>query len=224
MTEITSPSESWMFTGIVAEIGAVQSLVGGAEGYQLRVRAQNVVEDLKLGDSVAVNGACLTVTSFDAGGFTVGLSPETLRRTNLGEARPGDRVNLERALRPTDRMGGHYVQGHVDGVGSVAGRRREGDALLVRFTCPAELSRYIVEKGFIAVDGISLTVTGRGEGWFTVSLIPFTQQSVTLSDKGVGERANLEVDIIAKYVESLLGGREQGGVITERLLAEEGFM
>lgn len=193
-------------------------------GHQLRVRAGKVLEDLKLGDSVAVNGTCLTVTSFDAGAFVVGLSPETLRRTNLGELRPGDRVNLERALRPTDRMGGHYVQGHVDGVGTVVERRREGDAVNVRLSCGPELSRYVVEKGFIAVDGISLTVTGCGDGWFSVSLIPFTQQSVTLGGKGVGEKVNVEVDIMAKYVEGFLARQERGRGITPEFLTEQGFI
>jgi len=213
-----------MFTGIVEEIGTVESLARAGGGHQLRVRARKVLEGLRLGDSVAVNGACLTATAFDGESFTVGLSPETLRRTNLGEVGPGDRVNLERALRPIDRMGGHFVQGHVDGVGSVADRRQEGDAVNLRFVCPPELSRYVVEKGFIAVDGVSLTVTARGDGWFTVTLIPFTQQAVTLSDKRVGEKVNLEVDIIAKYVESLLGRREGGGRITAEFLVEQGFM
>lgn len=188
------------------------------------MRARAVLEGLKLGDSVAVNGACLTVTRFDALGFTVGLSPETLRRTNLGQLRPGTKVNLERALRPSDRMGGHFVQGHVDAVATIAGRRREADALVVRFEVPHELSRYVVEKGFIAVDGISLTVTACGEGWFEVSLIPFTQQVVTLAEKGLGEKVNLEVDIIAKYVESFLARRESRKGITAEFLAEQGFM
>ncbi len=216
--------ETRMFTGIVEEVGRVELLAKVGGGYQLRVRARKVLEELKLGESVAVNGTCLTVTRFDAGVFLVGLSPETLRRTNLGELKPGDRVNLERALRPTDRMGGHYVQGHVDGVGSVAERRRDGDALVLRFGCPPELSRYVVEKGFVAVDGISLTVTGCGEGWFSVSLIPFTQEAVTLADRGVGEKVNLEVDIMAKYVESLLARREGGRGITPEYLAEQGFI
>jgi len=152
------------------------------------------------------------------------LAPETLRRTNLGDAKAGERVNLERALRPNDRMGGHYVQGHVDGVGTVASRRREGDALLVRFTMPGALSHYVVEKGFISVDGVSLTVTGCGEDWFSVSIIPFTQQEVTLPEKGAGARVNLEVDIMAKYVESFLSRREGKRGVTEQFLAEQGFM
>jgi len=212
-----------MFTGIVEETGIVESLAQSGGGHHLRVRAQQVLEGMKLGDSIAVNGTCLTVTGFDSTSFTVGLSPETLRRTNLGELRQGSKVNLERALRPLDRMGGHFVQGHVDGVAVVAEKRPEGSALAIRFRAPAELSRYIVEKGFVAVDGISLTVTACGEGWFAVSLIPFTQQVVTLADKTVGERVNLEVDIIAKYVESLLAGREPRRGITAEFLAEQGF-
>jgi len=212
-----------MFTGIVEEVGVIGSLVRAGAGYRLWVRGRRVLEDLKLGDSVAVNGACLTAAELGESAFAVDLSPETLRRTNLGELKPGDRVNLERALRPLDRMGGHFVQGHVDGVGTIAERRLEGDAVNVRFTCPADLSRYIVEKGFVAVDGVSLTVTARGEGWFAVSLVPFTQQAVTLTDKRVGAKVNLEVDIIGKYVESLIAVRREGTGITHRFLAEHGF-
>ncbi|MGI5835032.1 MAG: riboflavin synthase [Chloroflexota bacterium] len=213
-----------MFTGIVEETGIVESLIQSGGGYHLRVRGKTVLEGLKLGDSIAVNGTCLTVTRFDASGFTVGLSPETLRRTNLGELRSGSKVNLERALRPTDRMGGHFVQGHVDGVATVTERRREADALAIRFKVPEDLSRYIVEKGFIAVDGISLTVTACGEGWFEVTLIPFTQQMVTLGEKGVGDKVNIEVDIISKYVESFLARRESRRGITADFLAEQGFV
>jgi riboflavin synthase len=213
-----------MFTGIVEEVGIVEMLAGASGGYLLRVRAGRVVEDVRLGDSIAVNGACLTVTSFDPRGFTVGLSPETLRRTTLGGLTPGGKVNLERALRPTDRMGGHYVQGHVDGVGTVSQRTREGDALNIKVTLSPELSRFIVEKGFVAVDGVSLTVTNCGEDWFAVSLIPFTQTAVTLAEKGMGAKVNIEVDIIAKYVESFLARRRQGGSITSGFLAEHGFM
>ncbi len=213
-----------MFTGIIEEIGTVESLAHVGGGYQLAVRAEKVVEDVRLGDSISVNGACLTVTRFDSRGFAVGLSPETLRRTNLGEVRPGGRVNLERALRPSDRLGGHYVQGHVDGVGTVVQKRKEGDSLAMRFDVPADISRYVVEKGFIAVDGISLTVTSCGDGWFSVALIAFTQEAVTLPDKKAGDRVNLEVDIIGKYVESFLSRQGMRRGITEEMLVEEGFM
>lgn len=213
-----------MFTGIVEEVGSVAGLTQEKGGYGLRVHAEKVVEDARLGDSIAVNGACLTVTQFDSSGFVVGLSPETLRRTNLGDLKPGDPVNLERALRPTDRLGGHFVQGHVDGVGTITQKRREGDSLVMRFQTPPEVSRYIVEKGFIAVDGISLTVTGCGDGWFTVALIAFTQQVVTLPNKKVGDAVNLEVDIIGKYVDSLLSRRDGRRGVTAEMLAEEGFI
>ena len=213
-----------MFTGIVEETGLVDSLSHVGGGYQLRVRAKQALDGLKIGDSVAVNGACLTVTRFDPSSFTVGLSPETLRRTNLGGLKAGDRVNLERALRPVDRLGGHFVQGHVDGVATVIGRRSEGDAVVMRFETPKGLSKYIVEKGFVALDGVSLTVVARSEGWFEVSLIPFTRQIVTLAEKKVGDGANLEVDIISKYVESILASRETRKGITAEFLAEQGFI
>lgn len=213
-----------MFTGIVEEVGFVESVARAGGGHHLSVKARLVVADVALGDSISVNGACLTVTRFDSSGFTVGLSRETLRRTNLGDLRPGDKVNLERALRPGDRMGGHYVQGHVDAVGTVAERRQEGDSLVVTIGFPGELGKFVVEKGFIAVDGVSLTVTASGDDWLSVALIPFTQQVVTLPDKRQGARVNLEVDIIAKYVESILSRREQRGRVTRELLAEQGYL
>lgn len=193
-----------MFTGIVEEVGRVAALRQEGEAVLLDVAAQTVVENVHLGDSIAVDGACLTVTYFDAAGFTVGLSPETLRRTSLGERAPGDPVNLERALAVGARMGGHYVQGHVDGVGRLVGRRPEGDSLVVTFAAPPDLLRYIVVKGFIAVDGISLTVTERVEDRFSVALVAYTQSAVVLPHKPDQASVNLEVDIIAKYVESLL--------------------
>lgn len=213
-----------MFTGIVEEMGRIQTLTQSGGGYQLRVRATRVVSDVKIGDSISVNGTCLTVTDFDKTGFVVGLSPETLRRTNLGDLKPGDEVNLERALRPTDRLGGHYVQGHVDGVAMVTETRVEGDSLVMRFEVPPEISRYIVEKGFVAVDGVSLTVTGGGEDWFSVALIVFTQHAVTLAGKRAGARVNVEVDIIGKYVESFLSRKDIRRGVTPEMLAEEGFI
>jgi riboflavin synthase len=193
-----------VFTGIIEEIGRVEWLGERAGGVALRVGARTVVQDLRLGDSISVNGACLTVTEVTGGSFSVGLSPETLRRTNLGELRPGDEVNLERALAVGGRLGGHYVQGHVDGVGTIVGRRPEGDSLWMTFEAPADLLRYLVVKGFVAVDGISLTITERQGATFSVALVAYTQGAVTLPRKPVGARVNLEVDIIAKYVESLL--------------------
>ena len=193
-----------MFTGIVEETGTVHVLQERDGGVALQVAAQAVCEDLRLGDSVAVNGVCLTVTAHDAGGFTVGLAPETLRRTNLGDLRPGVRVNLERAVAAGGRMGGHYVQGHVDGVGEIVSARPEGDSLWMTFRAPPDLLPYLVVKGFVAVDGISLTIAERRDDTFSVALVAYTRSIVTLASKRPGDRVNLEVDVIAKYVESLL--------------------
>ncbi len=189
-----------MFTGIVEEVGRVAALASG----RLTVAAAAVMPGLKLGDSVAVNGACLTVVSRDQGSFAVDLAPETLRRTSLGELQPGQAVNLERALALGDRLGGHMVQGHVDGYGRIASRRPEGECVILRVTCPRRLMPYIVEKGFVAVDGISLTVVKKGPSSFTISVIPYTLASTNLHERPAGARVNLEVDILAKYVESLM--------------------
>ena len=166
-----------------------------------------MLSDVKIGDSISVNGACLTVVEFDGRSFAVDLAPETLRRTSLGEAGPGSAVNLERALAASDRMGGHIVQGHVDGTGSITGLTPEADCYIMEIEAPDSLVPYIVEKGFIAVDGISLTVVQRTERRFTISVIPFTMQNTNLHEKSVGDRVNLEADILAKYVESLLQSR-----------------
>jgi riboflavin synthase len=193
-----------LFTGIVEETGTIRALEERYASVSLRVEAHTVCEDLRLGDSVAVNGVCLTVTAYDAAGFTVGLAPETLRRTDLGDLRAGDRVNLERAVAAGGRMGGHYVQGHVDGTGEIVSVRPEGDSLWMTFRASADLLPYLVVKGFVAIDGISLTITERREDTFSVALVAYTQSVVTLASKRPGDRVNLEVDVIAKYVESLL--------------------
>lgn len=192
-----------MFTGIVEEVGRVS----GLHNYRFVINAENVLSDVKIGDSISVNGACLTVVEFDGQSFAVDLAPETLRRTSLGEAGPGSAVNLERALAASDRMGGHIVQGHVDGTGSITGLTPEADCYIMEIEAPDSLVPYIVEKGFIAVDGISLTVVQRTERRFTISVIPFTMQNTNLHEKSVGDRVNLEADILAKYVESLLQSR-----------------
>ena len=192
-----------MFTGIVEEVGQVASL----SDYRLVVRAETVLEDAHVGDSISVNGACLTVVEFDAGSFAVDLAPETLRRTSLGQAGPGSAVNLERALAAHDRMGGHIVQGHVDSTGDITAITPEADCFVLEIESPAPLAPYIVEKGFIAVDGISLTVVQSAELRFTISIIPFTMQHTNLRERKVGDKVNLEADILAKYVESLLAAR-----------------
>ncbi|MBM2810895.1 MAG: riboflavin synthase, alpha subunit [Chloroflexi bacterium] len=198
-----------MFTGIVEEVGSIRSLAREADSVVLSVSAGVVRDGLRPGDSVSVDGACLTVTGLDAEGFTVGLSPETLRRTSLGAVGEGTRVNLERAVRVGDRLGGHIVQGHVDGVGMLTGLRPEGDSVIVTVEAPESLGRYIVEKGFVAVDGASLTVTARDGFTFSIALVSYSQEHLALADKPVGSQVNIEVDIVAKYVESLLGARLQ---------------
>ncbi len=192
-----------MFTGIVEEVGQVGSL----SDYRLVIQAKTVLEDVHVGDSISVNGACLTVVEFDSGSFVVDLAPETLRRTSLGQVGTGGAVNLERALAAHDRMGGHIVQGHVDGTGDITGITPEADCFILEIEAPKSLEPYIVEKGFIAVDGISLTVVQSAELRFTISIIPFTMQHTNLRERVIGDRVNLEADILAKYVESLLAAR-----------------
>ena len=190
-----------MFTGIVEEVGVVAKISDNG----MTVRASKVLEDVKLGDSIAVNGTCLTAVSFTKSEFSVDLSPETMRRTSLGQLSEGSSVNLERALLASDRMGGHIVQGHVDGTGRIMSSKTEGDSIIFRVRIPKRLNPYIVEKGFVAVDGISLTVVKRGASSFTLAVIPYTLKNTSLASLSVGDRVNLEADILAKYVESLLG-------------------
>ena len=189
-----------MFTGIVEELGVVAKISNNA----MTVQASKVTEDLKLGDSIAVNGTCLTAVNFSRTEFSVDLSPETMRRTSLGQLSEGSPVNLERALLACDRMGGHIVQGHVDSTGRVMSSKVDGDSIIFRIRVPKRLNPYIVEKGFIAVDGISLTVVKRGASSFTLAVIPYTLKNTNLASVSIGDRVNLEADILAKYVESLL--------------------
>jgi riboflavin synthase len=205
-----------LFTGIIEEVGTVKALGSG----RLSVSAAKVLEKTGLGDSIAVNGACLTVTALDSASFTIDVMPETLRRTTLGLLRPGSGVNLERALMVGGRLGGHFVQGHVDATGKVLDLKAEGDAVIARFGAPPEVLRYVVEKGFIAVDGVSLTVVGFDRTSLSVSLVGYTLKQTTLGSRRVGDAVNLEVDILAKYVEKTGGGR---GGITLDFLADHGF-
>jgi riboflavin synthase len=196
----------YVFTGIVEELGTVVDTAAD----RLVVSGPLVTKDTAHGDSIAVNGACLTVVEVHGEAFTADVMTETWRRTALGALRPGDRVNLERAATPSTRLGGHLVQGHVDGVGTVAAHEPGERWATVRFTVPAALGRYLVEKGSVAVDGVSLTVVDAGPDWFTVGLIPTTLELTTLGRKRAGDPVNIEVDVIAKYVEKLLDTR--GGV------------
>ena len=194
-----------MFTGLVERMGEVRWIdADGAGGCQIELAAPGFAAELSLGESVAVNGACLTVIERNAESFRFQAGPETLRRTNLGELAPGDRVNLERALRLSDRLGGHLVQGHIDGVGRIVSRDQQGEWETVWFACPAELATQMVCKGSIAVDGVSLTLMDVAVDQFSVMLIPHTLTNTTLGFKLPGAAVNLETDLIAKYVSKLL--------------------
>ncbi|RZS89376.1 riboflavin synthase alpha chain [Motilibacter rhizosphaerae] len=193
-----------MFTGIIEELGTIEAVEQLADSARLRVRGPLVTSDAVHGASIAVNGVCLTVVELAEGAFTADVMQETLDRSALGGLGAGDRVNLERPVRLQDRLGGHVVQGHVDGVGTVASRTPGEKWEVVRVALPAGLRRYVVEKGSITVDGISLTVSAVGPDWFEVSLIPTTLELTTLGTKQPGAPVNLEVDVLAKYVENLL--------------------
>jgi riboflavin synthase len=198
-----------MFTGIVEEVGTVRAVEHHGNHVRLAVGCATVTQDTSLGDSISVNGCCVTVTALPAeGGFTADLMGETLDRTAIGALQPGDRVNLERALRAGDRLGGHLVQGHVDGVAEVLAVEPRQDWTVMTCSLPSNLARYVVEKGSITVDGTSLTVmnvnTGSGRSSFAVGLIPHTLAVTILGTRTVGDRVNLEVDVVAKYVERLL--------------------
>ena len=205
-----------MFTGIVEELGEVVGVDSDGIGARIRIRGPLVTADAARGDSIAINGVCLTVTGTADGEFSADVMGETLARSSLGSLQPGAAVNLERPLRPDDRLGGHIVQGHVDGTGTIVARQPAGSSETVRISIPPQLARYLVEKGSVAVDGISRTISSLGEGpagsEFEVSLIPETLARTTLGRKQPGEIVNLEVDMIAKYVERLLGATaEQPG-------------
>jgi riboflavin synthase len=216
-----------MFTGLVAELGTVQRLDRQGESYHLTVSAVKVMQNLKIGDSVAVNGACLTVVDMHDSVFTADVMPETVRLTNIGSLHAGDKVNLERTLRLCDGLDGHIVSGHVEGLGTIISRRPEGIANVVEIAAEARLLRYILPKGSIAIDGISLTVTAVAESSFSVAIIPHTAQETTLGFKGVGDKVNLETDIIGKYVERLLNTGAYGKSekqLDKNILLENGFI
>ena len=217
-----------MFTGLVAELGTVQRLARQGNSYHLTVGAKKVLENLKIGDSVAVNGACLTVVRMDDSGFTADVMPETVRLTNIGSLQPGSKVNLERTLRLCDGLDGHIVSGHVEGLGTISEQRPEGIAVVVTISTPPELLKYIIKKGSIAIDGISLTVTEVTDTSFSVSLIPHTAKETTLGLKKVGDSVNLETDILGKYVERMLTWHQKQEGKTDTLdmnmLLENGFV
>lgn len=207
-----------MFTGIIEEIGTIREVRSG----KLKIAAETVLEGTKVGDSIAVNGVCLTAASIDGGTFTADVMPETLRRSNLGGLHSGSRVNLERAAAVGSRLGGHIVSGHIDGTGVIRSVRREENAVWVTISAGNDILELIVEKGSVAIDGISLTVAEVTEETFAVSLIPHTGEVTTLLSKSIGDIVNLENDVIGKYVKKLMGKSEKKGLTLE-FLAENGF-
>lgn len=211
-----------MFTGIIEEMGAVRSLQRSAGAARLTVAASKVLEGTALGDSICVNGVCLTVVSLGAAEFSADVAVETLRVTNLGELRNGAKVNLERALQLSARVGGHLVSGHVDAVGRIRERREEGNGWRVVFEAPEAVLRYVIRKGSVAIDGISLTVADVDASGFSVAMIPHTAKLTTLGFKAAGDTVNLESDIIGKYVERLIGGRAPEALSLD-LLRKNGF-
>ncbi len=214
-----------MFTGIIEELGQVQAIEPRATGSRLRVRASEVTSDLREGDSVCVNGVCLTAVDLKEQNFGADVSPETLRRSGLGELKVGSRVNLERAMKPSSRLGGHIVQGHVDGVGTIEALDLLGDNnWWLKVRAPDELDRYLVFKGSVAIDGISLTIADVSSGVVSVTIIPHTFEHTNLRTKRVGDRVNLETDVLAKYVEKMISTIDTSRKpLTVDRLREEGW-
>lgn len=216
-----------MFTGIIEEIGVLQNMKRGTNEYQLTLSAKKVLQDVKLGDSIAVNGVCLTVTSFTSEQFTVDVMPETVKATSLQSLERGSSVNLERAMAANGRFGGHFVQGHVDGVGTIKSKNQVSNAVYFWIETSAEMMRYIVPKGSVAIDGISLTVVEVKDNQFSISIIPHTITETILQFKQHGDGVNIECDMLAKYMERLLEKRvahtSNNGVTLEKL-AENGYL
>ena len=209
-----------MFTGIIEEVGQVEQIIHGSLSCRIRISADLIFSDLKLGDSVAVNGVCLTAAEISANTFTADVMAETMRRTGLGRLVPGSRVNLERAMPANGRFGGHIVSGHIDGTGTVLSMKREDNAVWIRIAADTPIMKYIVEKGSVALDGISLTIAEVTAGSFAVSVIPHTAANTTLLDKKNGDSINIECDIIGKYIERMM---KPATGITEEFLKENGF-
>lgn len=215
-----------MFTGLVEEVGQIQTIAKGQRAARITIRADKVLRETRVGDSISTNGVCLTVTDFSKGSFTVDVMAETMRRTNLHLLSPGDEVNLERALKVGDRLGGHLVSGHIDGLGAIKHREQEENAVWLTIEAETELLKYIIPKGSIAIDGVSLTAARAEDVFFKVSIIPHTRDATTLLRKKAGDKVNLECDMVGKYVErllrpeSLLPAKKE---ISLQFLSEHGF-
>ncbi len=220
-----------MFTGIIEGLGTIREVQTQGQGSRMTLDADFALEGTRIGDSISVSGACLTIVKIDGRRVQVDVSPETLSKTTFGNVRIGDRVNLERALRLSDRIDGHLVSGHIDGTGTVARKQRKGNATVVAFNVPEAISHYIIQKGSVAVDGISLTVNHCGIDRFEVAIIPHTAQLTTISFKKVGDLVNIETDMIGKYVERFTRGKARdkgekgpGGDLDMAFLAKTGFV
>lgn len=214
-----------MFTGIIEEIGFIKQIQRKPQGGTLAIAASHVLVDSKIGDSIAIDGACLTMTQVDEAGFKADISAETLRRTTLGERKLGDAVNLERPLQLGDRLNGHLVLGHVDDVGTISDWQDEGDSSLMRVSVSSEVMRYVVYKGSVCVDGISLTIASLFDDGFEIALIPHTKAVTTLGSKQIGNRVNIEVDLLGRYIERLLTNQSpKSDSIDLAFLAEHGYL
>ncbi len=219
-----------MFTGIIEGLGTLEAIKSGGQGKQFALASEFDLAGTKIGDSIAVNGACLTVVRLQGCRFEVDVSPETVTRTTFRDAKVGERLNLERALRLSDRLDGHLVSGHVDGIGRLHKRETQANAIILSFSVPAELSRYMIKKGSVAIDGISLTINDCATGSFQVSIIPHTAGITTIGFKAVGAAVNIETDIIGKYVERFVandrnpGKKSADGGVDLSLLARSGFL
>lgn len=218
----------YMFTGIIEELGVIQEIKKSSKSSKLLIKANKVLENTNVGDSICTNGVCLTVTDLKANSFEADVMDETLRRSNLGDLTVGSKVNLERALTLESRLGGHIVSGHIDGVGEIISLVKEDNATWVTVKAKSDILRYVVLKGSITIDGISLTVAYVDENVFKVSIIPHTAQETTLLNKSIGETVNLECDVISKYVEKLMGlttkeENKKNTLLTEDFLKENGF-
>jgi riboflavin synthase len=213
-----------MFTGIVEEIGTIRSVHRGSKSICLTIGAEKVLQDMKTGDSINTNGVCLTVVSFNNGVFSVDVMPETMRKTNLKELMAGSKVNLERAVKLSDRLGGHLVSGHIDGTGVIESVFEEDNALWFKIRTEGSLLKYMVEKGSVAVDGISLTIASVDDRSLLVSVIPHTRSVTVILERKTGDTVNLECDMIAKYVEKVTAPDKSQGNISLGFLAEQGFL
>lgn len=219
-----------MFTGIIEGLGNIYALQPSGEGKKLTIEADFVLEGAKEGDSISVSGACLTAVAISDRRFTVDVSPETLARSTFAQAKTGDRVNIERAMRLSDRLDGHLVSGHIDGVGTIVHRKIKSNAILITIGAPESLCRFMIEKGSVAVDGISLTINGCTQNSFEISIIPYTSKLTTIGLKNIGTHVNLETDMIGKYVEKFLSARQNNDKdfrksdISMDFLAKAGFL